>query len=94
MEISISDFKRINPINIIDIRSSDKYNFGTIKNAINISENELLYNYEKYLNKSDTYYIFCQTGRSSKLICNILYSLGYKVYSLIGGYSKYVLEKK
>lgn len=59
-----------------------------------ILEEDLLYNSQKYLNKSDEYYLLCDNGFSSLRISRILNSLGYKTYSIDGGYSKYVLEKQ
>ena len=93
MKISVEELKKIiknKNINLIDIRSKDKYKLGTIANAVNINENDLLYNTSNYLNMNDTYYIFCESGSSSDIIANVLSSLGYKVYSIIGGYKEYI----
>ncbi len=95
MDISVKELKKMfsyKKINLIDIRKKEKYVLGTIGNAINISENELLYHMNKYLKKDEEYVVFCQTGSSSKVVCEVLNSFGYKVYNLIGGYSKYVLD--
>lgn len=78
-------------INLIDVRSSYKYNLGTIKGAINIPTEELLYNYQKYLRKDKVYYIFCDSGSSSLRLSNILNSMGYKVYNIKGGYRGYLI---
>ena len=78
---------------IIDIRSNSKYNIGHIPNSINISEYELMYKHNQYLNKVDTYYLYCDSGfRSSKLV-NYLCSLGYKCVNIEGGYNNYLREK-
>ncbi len=75
--------------NIIDIRDKIDYLNGHIYNAINISENELIKNYFLYLNKNDTYYIYCKKGISSKKVCNILNALGYDVINVYGGYASF-----
>lgn len=84
---------KVESINLIDVRNRYKYNRGTIGNAKNIEVEELLYNYSKYLNKDDVYYIFCDSGSSSLRLSNILNSMGYKVYNIFGGYQAYLLEK-
>ena len=94
MSINIEDFIKIcDKINIIDIRSKQKYNDNHILNSKNIDKNDLLLNTNKYLNKSEKYYIYCQKGISSLKICKILRSRGYNVYSLLGGYEEWILRK-
>ena len=52
MNISMNDFiKLIDKVNIIDIRSRQKYNDNHIPNSINIDKNELMLYPNKYLNK-------------------------------------------
>lgn len=96
INISVKELKKLletGPISLIDIRNSYKYNRGTISGAKNIEVEELLYNYSKYLDKQETYYLFCDTGSSSHRLSNILNSMGYKVYNISGGYQAYLLEK-
>lgn len=75
--------------NIIDIRSNNEYKKGHIYNAINIPKEELLLNFNKYLSKNITYYIYCQFGNKSKEVCNKLNNLGYDVINVYGGYSSF-----
>ena len=96
-EIDIYKLKELlknNNLNLIDIRDNYSYLNGTIKNAKNIPYNELLINPNKYLNKNETYYIFCQFGSSSNGLCSRLASLGYDVVTILGGYSSYVKDSK
>lgn len=96
VSIDVVEFKRrlfSSSLNIIDIRSKYKYLSGTINGAINIDEGELLYNSYKYLNQNEEYYLLCDHGFSSLKLSKILNSLGYKTYSIRGGYNQYVLEK-
>lgn len=78
---------------VIDIRDLSKYNTGHIEGAINIPYDELISYHSRYLNKDDVYCVYCQRGVTSRLCMQILCSFGYKVYSLMGGYDAYTLNK-
>lgn len=67
---------------IIDV--SDKYIFKEyhLNNSINIPYDDLINNYRRYLNKTESYYLYCKSGKLSKRATMILSSLGYKVYYL------------
>lgn len=67
---------------IIDV--SDKYTYlkGHINGSKNIPYDELINNYRLYLNKNETYYLYCKSGKLSKRAVAVLNSLGYKVYLL------------
>lgn len=84
--IELIDSKKIN---LIDIRDSYAYSCGTIKDAKNIPYNFLIIDHSKYLDKKDTYYIFCSSGSTSYKVCDQLSRLGYKVVNIIGGYKEY-----
>ena len=77
--------------NIIDIRSSDKYNINHIPGAINIEYLELLSNPSSYLNKNDTYYLYCTSGIRSKKATELLSILGYRVINVKDGYKDKLL---
>ncbi len=84
------EIKKIRPeYNIIDIRDRESYNKGHIFNAKNICETDLLKNYRSYLNRNETYYIYCDLGRKSRKVCEILSVLGYDVVNMYGGYDMY-----
>lgn len=76
-------------LNIIDIRDYGDYVLGHIYNAKNIPMNELLNNYSKYLNKNDTYYIYCLSGNRSRKVCELLSVFGYDVVNVLGGYDTF-----
>jgi len=78
---------------IIDIRDSAKYNYGNIPGSINIPEYDLTYNHNRYLNKVDTYYLYCDSGIRSNRLVSYLCSLGYKCVNIEGGYNNYLREK-
>ncbi len=90
--ININSLLLINNPKIIDIRSNYNFINGHIPGSINITSSELLNNYKKYLNKNETYYIYCQSGSRSKLIVNELSKLGFKVININGGYNAYLFR--
>ncbi|MBR3162243.1 MAG: rhodanese-like domain-containing protein [Bacilli bacterium] len=89
MIINIQNLLNINNPIIIDIRNNYYYNMGHIKNAISIPYYNLLNNYSHYLNKDNTYYLYCDTGDQSYDIAERLQKFGYKTISIDGGYIAY-----
>lgn len=91
--ISINELlKKVNNVNIIDIRSVEKYNSNHIPSAKNIPSEVLVSNPSKYLNHNDTYYLYCQKGSMSIKVCSLLNSLGYKTVNINGGYEAWILN--
>ena len=80
-------------MNIIDIRDSKSYLLGHIPNSINIYYLDLIGNPSKYLNKNDTYYLYCKSGITSKKVVNNLNKLGYHTVNIDGGYNKFISSK-
>ncbi len=72
----------VNKMKIIDVSDRYTYNLNHLNNSINIPYDELISNYKKYLNKNETYYIYCKSGKLSKRIVHVLSSLGYNVILL------------
>ena len=91
--ISVSSLNKLNAINIVDIRSVEKYNSSHINGALNIPINELIRYPGKYFNKKDIYYIYCQRGIQSIKLCSILQDLGYNVVNVNGGYEAWILHE-
>jgi len=91
--ISIKELIKKKNINIIDIRSVEKYNDNHIDNARNINMISLLKEPSKYLNFNETYYIYCQKGINSIKVCFNLRKMGYKVVNITGGYEAWVVYK-
>ena len=97
MTIDIKDFLEIlktKHINIIDIRSKYIYDLSHIDKSLNIPYDYLVLSPSKYLNKNDTYYLYCQAGYTSNSISKKLNSLGYKTISVNGGYNSYKINSK
>lgn len=78
--------------NIIDIRDFNSFNKGHIEGAVNISYSDLIINPSRYLSIHDIYYVYCQRGVKSLECSRILNGLGYKVYSISGGYDAYTIK--
>ena len=79
--------------NLIDIRDKYEYILGNINRSINIPYNYLLMVPENYLNPSNIYYIYCDSGSRSRRLCEHLTNLGYRVVDLIGGYQNYLKKQ-
>ena len=67
---------------IIDVSDRYSYNLSHVNGSINIPYDELINNYRLYLNKSESYYLTCKSGKLSKRAVSILKYLGYKVFIL------------
>ena len=91
--ISISDLKKLNNVNIIDVRSIEKYNSNHIDGSMHVEFEKLLLCPEKYLDKDGIYYIYCQTGVRSLKLCRILANNGFNVVNIIGGYEAWILDE-
>lgn len=85
-EISINNLLNLSNPKIIDIRDNYSYQQGHIKNAINIPYYSLLSNYSIYLNKQDTYYLYCDYGHQSMEISRRLNLFGYHTFYVKEGY--------
>ncbi len=91
--ISVTELKKLGNVNLIDIRSIEKYNDKHIMNAKNIPMEQLLLSFDKYLNKNEKYYIYCQKGIQSRRLCQILQNNGYNVANVTGGYEAWILNE-
>jgi len=67
---------------IIDVSDRYTYRNSHLNNSINIPYDELINNYRHYLNKNESYYLYCKSGKLSRRATMILSSIGYKVYTL------------
>lgn len=87
------DLMKNKRIHLIDIRDNYSFSKGSIPNAKNIPSSILLANYDKYLEKKMTYYLFCSYGNTSRRVCEILKSYGYHMINIVGGYTSYLDSK-
>jgi len=79
-------------VQLIDVRTSNEFNEGHIKNAINID----FFNVTNFknsfnkLNKEQAIYIYCRSGARSQKAARKLVDMGFtKIYDLKGGYSRW-----
>lgn len=86
--ISLQKLLSISNAYIIDVRDNDEYLKYNICGSINIPYIQLYKDYESYLDKSQIYYIICETGYRSKQICKFLRSKRYNVIYVRGGIEK------
>ena len=91
--ITVNDLKKLNNIEIIDLRSNEKYNDNHILNAHNISFDKLLLFPDNYLDKNKKYYIYCQKGLQSKQLCRSLNMKGFNTVHIIGGYEAWIMNE-
>ena len=88
--ITVDKLRNLDYVDIIDIRSEEKYNDI---NAYNIPYDKLLICPNNYIEKDKVYYIYCQKGITSRKLCNILNSKGYNVININGGYEAWILTE-
>ncbi|MBN1215393.1 MAG: CoA-disulfide reductase [Candidatus Lokiarchaeota archaeon] len=73
---------------ILDVRTSEEFQVGTIKGAINISDLELRDRY-KEIPPNKNIYVFCEVGFRGYLATKFLMQKGYNIKNLTGGYKLY-----
>ena len=76
---------------VIDVRTSEEYNEGHVKEAINIPYDEIDENIG--IDKQKTILVYCQSGNRSKIAYNTLLALGYNVYDM-GAFASVPLDKE
>ena len=85
--IAIGDLKnRLYNSKIIDIRNKTSYEIEHIESAINVNKLDLISNPDKYINKNEIIYIYCETGMNSSRICSTLNLKGYHTINVLGGF--------
>lgn len=77
-------------IHLIDIRDNYHYISGCIPNAKNIPTNYLITNPTDYLDKNEVYYFYCNSGSTSRRLCQFLANKGYNVVNIEDGYMGYL----
>lgn len=65
---------------IIDLSNKSEYEKYHIRGSVNIPYEDLISNYRSLLNKNETYYLYCKSGKLSKRATVVLSSIGYKVF--------------
>lgn len=74
---------------LVDVRSQDEHQSGTIANSICIPHEAIVENLDK-LDKDKEIILFCRSGNRSSKACQVLNEQGYtKVTDLAGGITKW-----
>jgi rhodanese-related sulfurtransferase len=83
-----------NPSSILlDVRTEAEFKSKRIPNSININVMDSSFMKSiSTLDKSKTYFVYCQSGGRSGSACSILSKQGFKVYNLDGGISGWTGE--
>jgi len=85
------EMKKYSDFQLIDVRTPEEYNNGTIENAENINFYDDNFNEQlSGLDKSLPTFVYCQAGGRSFKAMEVMCELGFKmVYELEGGYSNW-----
>lgn len=73
-------------VNLIDVRETNEWENGHLKEAIPIPLSEFHTEKEK-LDKNQEYFVMCHSGGRSAMACEQLSQEGYKVTNVMGGIS-------
>mgnify|MGYP006146931927 CR=1 FL=1 len=86
-----AEMKNNNNFQLIDVRTPDEYNNGTIENSQNINFYDEDFNEQiSHLDKSIPTFVYCQAGGRSYEAMVIMCELGFTtVFELEGGYSSW-----
>ena len=82
--MTLSEYKRNMGI-LIDLEDSETYEKNHLPGAKNIPYERLLLNYRDLLDKNESYYLYCEKGRKSHRLANILEIYGYDVTQVYNG---------
>ena len=79
---------------IVDIRDKQTFDELKINNEVINLNKDMIDNNQINLDKSKKYYIYCNRGRKSKEITDMLSNMGYDASNIEGGYLEYIKDKK
>ena len=92
--ISIEDFHQVvldkgaGNVNIVDVRTPEKFASGHIKGVINLPLSQLEANLDQ-LEKTNHYYVICQAERFSRQGTEILTNNGFEATNVTAGMNDY-----
>ncbi len=87
--ITMQELRLIKSPKVIDVREAYEFQSGSFPGAKNVPMSTLLAKPDQYLNKSDTYYLLCQSGARSANTTKQLAKSGYQVINVSGGMNAY-----
>ena len=93
MEITAENFyKKMGEFAVYDIRSDSEREYGFIPDSVKVSPEDLLSDPAKFVvNKDKNILIYCARGVFSVDLAEDLCNMGYKAYSLKGGYPAWLV---
>lgn len=89
--ILMRELMNLKNVDIIDVRNHEEHRTGIIPGAICIPMDQIASAMPK-LSKEKTYYIVCQSGSRSQVVCSYLADNGYNAVNVMGGMSAYFGE--
>ena len=89
----LDEIRKNENIFLLDVRTKEEYDIGTIDGAYNVSDLELRGRLNE-VPKDKNIFVFCQTGLRSYYATRLLIQNGYEnVYNLAGGYKLFELSQ-
>lgn len=90
-EITVENLKpQLDKVNLIDIREELEFkDLPKLPQSKHIPMQDLVRNPEKYLEKTECYYLICRSGARTEQVTAYLNSLGYDVVNVLGGMLSY-----
>lgn len=81
-------------IQLVDVRSPEEVKNGFIKTAkfANYFDDDFYTKAANQLDKNKNVYLYCRSGNRSGKAAKILQEKGFKVYNVLGGYTKWKSE--
>ena len=77
---------------LLDVRTNDEFNEGSIPNAVNIDINsgQQFIDAVEALDPQKNYFVYCRSGMRSAKACEIMNQIGFEnTYNLTGGIMQY-----
>lgn len=86
-EITFNDFYKLyqkDSLSVLDVREVEEFEALHLEGARNLPLSQLADTYDQ-LDKSQSYYVICKSGKRSARACQFLAERGYEVINVQGG---------
>ena len=86
-EITFDDFYQLyqkESLSVLDVREEEEFEALHLEGALNYPLSQLADTYDQ-LDKSQSYYVICKSGKRSARACQFLAERGYEVINVQGG---------
>lgn len=86
-EITFNDFYQLyqkDSLSVLDVREVEEFEALHLEGARNLPLSQLADTYDQ-LDKSQSYYVICKSGKRSARACQFLAERGYEVINVQGG---------